>query len=505
MLSRNIVLKICSLFFIPFVHHLIAKGPSFDSGLLEVSPSPSVELEASLTCEPCNSQCKGEKRESGKAPLSSVLSWKLVTKEGPKPPRDSAAMIFDECSCRMILFGGLDPKDEPLGDTWAFSDKQWTKLTPDDSRGVYPRGHASIAFDSCKGEIIMVGGSEGKPGSRLWDSTDGFIGNKWIFIIPKPDIPPRSLAAIAFDPGIERVILFGGRIDSNGKIASDETWAFENRPSDNKYKGAWNNLNPSNHPSYRTEAAMAFDPRNQKILLFGGWEAGDSSGKNLKNDTWVFDAQMNTWEELKPSNAPKNLLEVVMAFDSTHDQMILFGTNMSSKKSETWKWEFDSSTWTQLNFGEGASTPSGRVYPSMAFDLSSNEMILFGGYDKSNGKVLNDTWALGVHSPIEEERDPLPPMNVKAFQQANAFATQIDHVNVLTWNPPSQGNPPMGYRIYRDQSLTKWIGEVSGEAKLSFKDHNREKGRTYTYYIVSVDQRGIMSAPAIIKVEGTSR
>ncbi len=95
----------------------------------------------------------------------------------------------------------------------------------------------------------------------------------------------------------------------------------------------------------------------------------------------------------------------------------------------------------------------------------------------------------------------LPPSNFKGFQKANRFAAQTDLVNVLTWNAPLQGNSPIAYLIYRDANLTQLIAKVPGD-RFKFKDHNRKKGRTYRYFIVSVDQFGNISPPATVKVRG---
>ncbi len=93
----------------------------------------------------------------------------------------------------------------------------------------------------------------------------------------------------------------------------------------------------------------------------------------------------------------------------------------------------------------------------------------------------------------------LPPTNVHGFQRVNTFATQKEYINILTWNAPLQGTPIVAYRIYRDKHL---IAVISSDEYLHFKDHNRKKGKTYTYYIVSVDQFGNLSAPAIVIIKG---
>jgi hypothetical protein len=87
-----------------------------------------------------------------------------------------------------------------------------------------------------------------------------------------------------------------------------------------------------------------------------------------------------------------------------------------------------------------------------------------------------------------------------ARQEKNIFLSQTDLVNVIQWSTPTTGTPPIEYKIYRNVELTHLIGVVGANEKLKFKDYNRKKNKTYTYYIVSVDLFGNVSAAASITV-----
>ena len=95
----------------------------------------------------------------------------------------------------------------------------------------------------------------------------------------------------------------------------------------------------------------------------------------------------------------------------------------------------------------------------------------------------------------------LPPLDLKGFQRANRFVTQTDYINTLTWEAPTQGTPPVEYKIYLDSSLQKEIAVVFNHHRLRFEDHNRKKGKTYTYFIVSVDRKGNISFPASVTIK----
>lgn len=93
----------------------------------------------------------------------------------------------------------------------------------------------------------------------------------------------------------------------------------------------------------------------------------------------------------------------------------------------------------------------------------------------------------------------LPPINVEGFQKIQHKHGKKRVVNVLTWDAPVGGNPPIAYEIYANKDLTKLIGTVPGD-KFKFKIHPRRQKRVYTYFIVSVDAFGQRSEPVKVKV-----
>ena len=94
----------------------------------------------------------------------------------------------------------------------------------------------------------------------------------------------------------------------------------------------------------------------------------------------------------------------------------------------------------------------------------------------------------------------LPPTHLKGIQKINRFATQTDIINILTWQEPQHGTLIVSYQIYRDRHLKKHIATLSSHEELQFKDHNREKDKTYTYFIVSINQFGNRSKAAKVIV-----
>jgi hypothetical protein len=144
----------------------------------------------------------------------------------------------------------------------------------------------------------------------------------------------------------------------------------------------WTQLSPATSPGTRDSASMAYDPGTGNMVLFGG--AGPSGPVG---DTWTWNGA--TWTQQSPATSPPGREYASMAYDAATGQMVLFGgfhSNNGSYLNDTWTW--DGTTWTQHS---PATSPSGRVNASMAYDAATGQMVLFGG-QQFNGSFSNNTW-----------------------------------------------------------------------------------------------------------------
>lgn len=106
--------------------------------------------------------------------------------------------------------------------------------------------------------------------------------------------------------------------------------------------------------------------------------------------------------------------------------------------------------------------------------------------------VGNDIYGLAI-LPVYS------PTSLTGCLTKNVFLTQTDYVNVLNWNPPTSGPDPIGYNIYRDAGLTDLVASLPSNT-LTYQDHNRTKGQTYTYHVSAVQQNGSLSSPLSVTV-----
>jgi hypothetical protein len=88
---------------------------------------------------------------------------------------------------------------------------------------------------------------------------------------------------------------------------------------------------------------MAWYPPGSCFILFGG---SNTSG-NLLNQTWMFDG-VSTWTQLFPTNSPSTRVGAMMAYDSSTSQMILFGGKNSAKLFND-TWQFTPATWIKIS------------------------------------------------------------------------------------------------------------------------------------------------------------
>lgn len=210
--------------------------------------------------------------------------------------RNSHSMVRDSRTGTMILFGGSaveSPEEEagPLdmvNDTWALdpATSTWTELHPAGGSPAPRYAHAMV-YDERSGTVIMFGGvTSGGDVNDTWAYNPAT--NLWTELHPEGDVPSaRSGHSMVYDSRSGSVILFGGDgIFVRGDGAStyrklNDTWIYD--PVTN----VWTELAPAGYlPPGRSAHAMVYDPVAGKVILFGG-VGGVRGGEGL-SDTWAY-------------------------------------------------------------------------------------------------------------------------------------------------------------------------------------------------------------------------
>ncbi len=183
---------------------------------------------------------------------------------------------------------------------------------------------------------------------------------------------PRSGHRMVYDKQLQLVILFGGW--SSQEKYLDDTWTWDGVK--------WEKLNiPA--PSPRSWFGMAYDDQQQRVLLFGG---RDSLGRSL-SDTWQFKDRI--WTELFTDHNPGARDHFSMDYNPVSGNLLVYGGFDAGREIDhTDTWEFDGKDWKRI----AITGPNAWSTQNMAFDQSSQKIILFGGMD-STLTIFRSTWS----------------------------------------------------------------------------------------------------------------
>jgi hypothetical protein len=133
-------------------------------------------------------------------------------------------------------------------------------------------------------------------------------------------------------------------------------------------------------PATALGARVAYDPVHHQAVLFGG--VGQYS------DTWVW-TPGGVWFLAHPQTSPPGRFAEALAWDPTTNRVLLFGGRLQNGDlpSDTWAW--DGTTWTQLSSPATPSPPPGDEFPGLAYDPRFNQMVLVTRRPDSGGA---ETW-----------------------------------------------------------------------------------------------------------------
>jgi hypothetical protein len=184
--------------------------------------------------------------------------------------------------------------------------------------------------------------------------------------------------AMAFDPVNEKTLLFGG---GNTRAAEDalflgDTWLWDGED--------WIQVADTG-PSARRRFALATDPNRKRVVLFGG----ENADGTFSRETWEWDG--SEWV-IREDSGPSARRDPRTAYNPWSETLVLFGGDDGSRPHDTWAWNGEH--WTQI----ADTGPQGRVGHAMSSDGVG--VILFGGHTSENvadaaDEILTpETWAL---------------------------------------------------------------------------------------------------------------
>jgi galactose oxidase-like protein/Kelch motif protein len=275
----------------------------------------------------------------------------------------------------------------------------------------------------------------------------------------KQDVGPaaRSKAAMVFDAGQRRIVLFGGLAADNSSSFND-TWEWDGEN--------WTQYADIG-PAARSQHATAYDGKRGRAVLFGGVDGNNT----CISDTWEWDGE--AWTQVADTGpAPRGA--AAMAYDSKRGRSLLFGRNNgASFFGDTWTW--DGASWTQ----EQDTGPPPRSQHGLDYDSGRDRVVLFGGMSSSTKTITVtvsdniDSGGFSFLSPRSTHTEQRSVMQAQFFNDAWEYDGAVWTRVADTGPAPRSGSG----LVYNGKTLLLFGGNDNGN---SFKDTWQWDGKHWT-------------------------
>jgi hypothetical protein len=295
-----------------------------------------------------------------------LLMPAIVASTDSMTVRNAHALVYDTHRGVVLLIAGADER-QVLGDLWQWDGDQWKCLS---AAALPPRTFPSAVYDERRRRVVVFGGNRVLFGTTGDSNT--FLNDHWEWTgtaweqFPGPTPPARAEAAMVYDRKRDRTVLFGGyRVQNGQRERFGDLWEFDGT--------RWTEVK-SDGPDPRNGAAMTYDIDRNVSILYGG--------SGLKTDTWQWNG--HSWSTIAGDNTIGRF-NSVMAFDASRKMVLRFGGwNGSGRTAETWILRDDK--WTPVQ----VDGPAARNHAGMVFDARRNAVVLVVGHDGDN--IFGDVW-----------------------------------------------------------------------------------------------------------------
>jgi len=248
---------------------------------------------------------------------------------------------------RIFLYGGGSPH---VWETFHFGNNTGTLkwrfpwLFPPGSVSPGGRiGHA-LVWETSHNRAILFGGRERTDGvlgptvfGDTWSftRTPGVVNPTWTNLGGGP--PARYDHAMVYDPGHDRIVLFGGRTAAGAPLS--DTWIWNG--------SSWSPGPPG--PSARFDHAMAYDPVRGVVVLFGGDDGAQKLG-----DTWEWDG--SGWAQRANTGPAPRGGAALSDYGSPCGGLLLFGGKTATGALQQDHWFWSGTSWTARTWSAGTWT-----------------------------------------------------------------------------------------------------------------------------------------------------
>lgn len=271
--------------------------------------------------------------------------------------RSEASLILDPRVQNNLLFGGRNPLGTPLDDTWTFAGDQWTHRVL--SVAPTPRSAHRMAYDAARQVALLFGGRDAND-AALGDQW-AWSGTAWTRMLP-PLLPPaRHSHGLAYDALRDRVVCYGGS-DAGGR--RDDLWEWNGT--------VWTAVTPVGAgwgPGRRDGLAMVYDPRAERVVVFGG-----ETAVGCASDLWSWDGQGWTLHVPFPGPTPSPRSGARLVHDAVANRTLLLAGGCGAQlNNDLWSLEMPV-FWRWNAYGSGCVASNGRI-PALAVSAGSSGQL----------------------------------------------------------------------------------------------------------------------------------
>jgi PKD repeat protein len=355
------------------------------AGSNAAAPAPASMPSTSL--ESWNGPAAHLARQPSLGPQPSLDWWNITAASRTVlPPIWFTEGTWDAADGYVLTYGGDNDAGTIYNQTWSYAAGNWTAVTTVGTPG--PLDGPAMAYDPAIGEVVMYGGLASYSPLLAPTATFFYSAGSWTNESISPNPGPLVSPMMTYDPDLGGVVLFGGA--SSFSSTANNLWLFKNN--------SWTEIAATNPPPARVLGEIAYDPNLRELVLYGGYPSFSST--TTLNDTWTF--QGSAWTHvLTPTSAIPSLGGAMLAYDPDLGHVVLAG-GYDNATPENGTWEFDGSSWLRL-----VTTGSSDFHLNAVgvWDPVDHEFVLGGGdFPVSHTDVLTLPLSVGsVTAPTEAD------------------------------------------------------------------------------------------------------
>lgn len=266
-----------------------------------------------------------------------------------------------------------------------------------------PRGEVFAAYDSKRERVVFFGGDVGVP--VQCNPAPKPTGELWVYdarcktfaqVNASGGPGPRARGLAVYDPKGDRLVVFGGRYreaSSGPYTVYADVWTL------NLETLTWQELPTTGvAPPARSSVAGAYNPLTEELVLFGGNSSTSGLSFGPLDDAWALNLATGAWREIVATGTkPPARLFHSAAIDPATGRLFIHGGGGAGAfqgpfMTDLWSLDPATGAWTEEDAGTGTA-PMGRIHASLTFDSKQKRVLLFAGHDDGAVGNNNDTWS----------------------------------------------------------------------------------------------------------------